>query len=109
MLAAEAYRRDLLTEGQLAQMLHMDRVEVRNMVDTLGAEDDHGVHSSRLSEAHRTLVLDASVVINLLVPLSRKRLLRALARPVLLVDIARNEVKRDPSNNKARSTDVGCS
>ena len=45
MLAAEAYRRDLLTEGQLAQMLHMDRVEVRNMVDTLGAEDDHGVHS----------------------------------------------------------------
>lgn len=45
MLAAEAYRRDMLTEGQLAQMLHMDRVEVRNMLDTFGLEDDDGVNS----------------------------------------------------------------
>jgi hypothetical protein len=45
MLAAEAYRRDMLTEGQLAQMLHMDRVEVRNMLDTFGIEDDDGVNS----------------------------------------------------------------
>jgi Zn-dependent peptidase ImmA (M78 family) len=45
MLAAEAYRRDMLTEGQLAQMLHMDRVEVRTMLDTLGTEDEHGTES----------------------------------------------------------------
>lgn len=42
LLAAEAYRRELLSEGQLAQMLYMDRVEVRKMLDALGAEDDHG-------------------------------------------------------------------
>lgn len=41
MLAAEAYRREILTEGQLAQMLRMDRVEVRGLLDTLGAEEDH--------------------------------------------------------------------
>jgi hypothetical protein len=60
-----------------------------------------GSTPSRLSEAHRTLVLDASVVINLLGSAQPERLLRALARPVLVVDVARNEVKRDPSNNRA--------
>ena len=42
MLAAESYRRGLLSEGQLGQMLYMERVEVRMMLDTLGAEDDLG-------------------------------------------------------------------
>jgi Zn-dependent peptidase ImmA (M78 family)/DNA-binding XRE family transcriptional regulator len=33
-LASEAYRRDLLSEGQIAQRLGMDRVEVRAMLDS---------------------------------------------------------------------------
>jgi Zn-dependent peptidase ImmA (M78 family)/DNA-binding XRE family transcriptional regulator len=37
-LAAEAYRRRLLSEGQIARMLRTDRVEIRQMLDTLGAE-----------------------------------------------------------------------
>jgi Zn-dependent peptidase ImmA (M78 family)/DNA-binding XRE family transcriptional regulator len=40
LLAAGAYQRGLLSEGQLARMLHMDRVEVREMLDALGAEED---------------------------------------------------------------------
>lgn len=45
LLATEAYRRDLLSEGQLARMLRMDRLEVRAMLDALGGEveeDDLG-------------------------------------------------------------------
>jgi Zn-dependent peptidase ImmA (M78 family)/transcriptional regulator with XRE-family HTH domain len=44
-LAAEAYRRGLLSEGQIARMLRVDRVEVRGMFDALGAEEDDGVDS----------------------------------------------------------------
>jgi len=40
LLAAEAFRRGLLSEGQLVRMLHADRVEVRAMLDDLGAEGD---------------------------------------------------------------------
>lgn len=45
LLATEAYRRDLLSEGQLARMLRMDQLEVRSMLDALGGEaeeDDLG-------------------------------------------------------------------
>ena len=38
MLAAEAWRKDLLSEGQLARLLHIDRVAVRELLDAL-AED----------------------------------------------------------------------
>lgn len=38
MLAAGAYQRELLSEGQLARMLRMDRLEVRQMLDALDAE-----------------------------------------------------------------------
>ncbi len=38
-LAAEAYRRGLLSEGQIARMLKADRVELRAMFDALGSED----------------------------------------------------------------------
>jgi Zn-dependent peptidase ImmA (M78 family)/DNA-binding XRE family transcriptional regulator len=38
-LAGEAYRRGLLSEGQIARMLKTDRVELRAMFDTLGAEE----------------------------------------------------------------------
>ncbi|WP_369721318.1 ImmA/IrrE family metallo-endopeptidase [Bradyrhizobium sp. LLZ17] len=35
-LASSAYRRGLLSEGQLARMLDMDRVEVRHLLDAFG-------------------------------------------------------------------------
>ena len=41
-LAAEAYRREILSEGQLARMLRMDRVELRALVDELGNEEGAG-------------------------------------------------------------------
>ena len=43
MLAAEAYRRDLLSEGQLARLLQLDRVELCEILDGLdlqGNEED---------------------------------------------------------------------
>ena len=33
LLAADAYRRELLSEGQLARLLRLDRVELRKMLD----------------------------------------------------------------------------
>jgi Zn-dependent peptidase ImmA (M78 family) len=45
LLAGEAYRRELLSEGQLARMLRMERVEVRAMLDTLDAEGTHDLRS----------------------------------------------------------------
>ena len=44
-LAAEAYRRELLSEGQIARMLHADRLEVRTILDSLGPEDWDGFGS----------------------------------------------------------------
>jgi Zn-dependent peptidase ImmA (M78 family) len=44
-LAAEAYRRGLLSEGQIARMLRAGRVEVRAMFDALGAEEGGGLDS----------------------------------------------------------------
>src|SRR5581483_7300570 len=38
LLAAEAYKRDLLSEGQLARLLKIDRVELREMLDGLDTE-----------------------------------------------------------------------
>jgi hypothetical protein len=32
LLAAEAYQKGLLSEGQLARLLHLDRIEVREML-----------------------------------------------------------------------------
>jgi Zn-dependent peptidase ImmA (M78 family)/DNA-binding XRE family transcriptional regulator len=43
LLAAEAYRQGLLSEGQLARLLHLDRIELREILDdheTEGGEDD---------------------------------------------------------------------
>jgi hypothetical protein len=37
-LAEEASRQGLLSEGQLARMLHLDRVELRKMFDGLEIE-----------------------------------------------------------------------
>lgn len=38
LLAAEVYTRELLTEGQLARLLHLDRVEVRELLDRVDEE-----------------------------------------------------------------------
>ena len=38
LLAEEAFRRGVMSEGQLARMLHLDRVEVRKMFDGLEIE-----------------------------------------------------------------------
>ena len=38
MLAAETYRRELLSEGQLARLLRLDRVELRKMLDDAGVD-----------------------------------------------------------------------
>lgn len=38
MLAAEAYRQDLLTEGQLTELLGLDRIELRELLDDLEIE-----------------------------------------------------------------------
>jgi Zn-dependent peptidase ImmA (M78 family)/transcriptional regulator with XRE-family HTH domain len=45
LLAAEAYHRDLLSEGQLARLLQLDRVELRELLSGLeneGGETDDG-------------------------------------------------------------------
>jgi len=38
MLAEQAWRRDLLSEGQLAELLKLDRIELREMLDNLTIE-----------------------------------------------------------------------
>lgn len=47
-LAAEAYKRGLLSEGQISRMLHVDRIEVREMLDSLGVEEGNGRNSFSL-------------------------------------------------------------
>lgn len=39
-LASSAYRRGLVSEGQLARMLDLDRLEVRSLLDTFGGSDE---------------------------------------------------------------------
>lgn len=48
MLAAEAYGKELLTEGQLAQLLRTDRPELRRILDMLSHGDDHDLESLAL-------------------------------------------------------------
>jgi Zn-dependent peptidase ImmA (M78 family)/transcriptional regulator with XRE-family HTH domain len=40
LLAADAYHRDMLTEGQVAEMLMLRRVDVRRLLDALGDDAD---------------------------------------------------------------------
>ncbi len=40
LLAAEAYRQDLMSEGQLAGLLRLDRIELREILDSVDAETD---------------------------------------------------------------------
>jgi Zn-dependent peptidase ImmA (M78 family) len=43
LLAAEAFAKDLLTEGQLARLLRVDRVRVREIADSYGVEGENGL------------------------------------------------------------------
>lgn len=45
LLAAEAYKRGLLSEGQIGRMLRADRLEIRSMLDALGAEEGNELES----------------------------------------------------------------
>ena len=40
LLAAEAYRQDLMSEGQLARLLRLDRIALREILDSVDAERD---------------------------------------------------------------------
>ncbi|HLX26881.1 MAG TPA: XRE family transcriptional regulator [Casimicrobiaceae bacterium] len=40
LLAAEAYHRELLSEGQLARLLRLDRIELRDMLNDLGSQEE---------------------------------------------------------------------
>ena len=48
MLAAEAYRQDLLTEGQLSELLGLDRIELRELFDDLEIEGREAVAAPNL-------------------------------------------------------------
>ena len=43
LLAAEAYRQGLTSEGQLARLLRLDRVELREILDSVDAEEVDGL------------------------------------------------------------------
>lgn len=43
LLAAEALAKELLTEGQLARLLRVDRVRLREIADTYGVEGENGL------------------------------------------------------------------
>lgn len=42
LMINEAWRRELLSEGQIARLLHLDRAEVRELIDSLEAEEGEG-------------------------------------------------------------------
>jgi Zn-dependent peptidase ImmA (M78 family)/DNA-binding XRE family transcriptional regulator len=50
LLSAEVYRRGLLSEGQLARLLDIDRVELREIVDSSGV--DQGMDDETVGKQH---------------------------------------------------------
>ena len=50
LLAAEAWRQDLLSEGQLARLLHLDRLVVRKILDGVGIDGSEPDDMSKLPE-----------------------------------------------------------
>lgn len=50
MLAGEAYRQELLSEGQLARLLHLDRIEIREIFDGLDQEGGEADGVPKLSD-----------------------------------------------------------
>lgn len=45
LMASEAYERRLVSEGQLASMLDLDRIGVRELLDTLAADGEEGANA----------------------------------------------------------------
>ena len=50
LLAAEAWRQDLLSEGQLARILHLDRLGLREILDNVEIEGDEADGMPKLPE-----------------------------------------------------------
>ena len=50
LLAAEAWRQDLLSEGQIAQLLRLDRLEVREILDNMEIEGSEADGIPKLSK-----------------------------------------------------------
>lgn len=50
LLAGEAWRRQLLSEGQIARLLHLDRVQVRELLDGLEIDGGDGDGPLRLKQ-----------------------------------------------------------
>ncbi len=48
LLAVEVHRQGLLSEGQLARLLNLDRIEVRQILDSAGPEADGGDEGANL-------------------------------------------------------------
>ena len=48
LLASEAWRKDLLSEGQLARLLHLDRVQLREILDGEEAEGGDSIGAPEL-------------------------------------------------------------
>lgn len=48
LMAEEVWRRGLLSEGQLSRLLHLNRVELRTLVDGLGIEGDEADGAPKL-------------------------------------------------------------
>lgn len=49
LLAEESWRQGLLSEGQLARLLHLDRIEVREMLDGLNIDEGEADEAPKLS------------------------------------------------------------
>jgi predicted nucleic acid-binding protein len=94
-LASSAYRRALVSEGQLARMLSLDRVEVREILDIFGGRWMKSKFPSIESQSI-PLVVDASAVINLLGTGMPVPLLRNLGMRVLIAAEAYGEVRGHP-------------
>lgn len=50
LMAAEAYQQGLLSEGQLARLLHLDRIEIREILSVLEIEGGAADEGPKLSE-----------------------------------------------------------
>lgn len=49
LLAEECWRQGLLSEGQLARLLHLDRIKVREMLDSLNIDESEADEAPKLS------------------------------------------------------------
>jgi len=98
LLAAEAYRRELLTEGQLARLLDLDRVEVREILDSSDSDQSEvdGIRRSAVSSA--VVIADTSTVINLSATGFAEGIVKAFPHPITVVDVVPDELALGRAN-----------